>query len=194
MVNNLAQLPLASYPYPTYQHIGSPSSEVAIGMISVGDRVSDDDEPSHTGVNLLSDVISFLDNQYLSFRNNWRSVTSLHRMQAVYVENQILNMLGIRGLTLDNLSTETLPDASNLTQATLSARQYENIFENVGSFRIRTRSLPRRHEHKTRARGGGEEDRTRPSPASHPGRKPGGRGHAQGPCTGTMYRDYDREL
>src|SRR3954453_12051349 len=114
-------------------------------------------------------------------------------MQAVYVENQILNILGDPGRTLDILSPETLPDASNLAQATLSARQYENIFENVGSFRIRTRSLPRRHEHKL-ARAGGEEDRTRPSPASHPGRKPGGRGHAQGPCTGTMHRDYDREL
>jgi hypothetical protein len=66
-------------------------------------------------------------------------------MQAVYVENQVLNMLGIRGLTLDNLSTETLADSANLAQATLSARQYENIFENVGSFRIRTRSLPRRY-------------------------------------------------
>jgi hypothetical protein len=194
MVNNLAQLPLASYPYPTYQHIGSPSSEVAIGMISVGDRVSDDDEPSHTGVNLLSDVISFLDNQYLSFRNNWRSVTSLHRMQAVYVENQILNMLGIRGLTLDNLSTETLPDASNLAQATLSARQYENIFENVGSFRIRTRSLPRRHEHKPRARGAAR--RTGPGrlqlpiPAASQAVGVMHRDHAQGLCTG----NYDREL
>lgn len=184
MINNLAQVPLASYPYPTYQHIGSPSSEVAIGMISVGDRVSDEDEPSHTGVNLLSDVISFLDNQYLSFRNNWRSVTSLHRMQAVYVENQILNMLGIRGLTLDNLSTETLPDASNLAQATLSARQYENIFENVGSFRIRPGPSSADIYISPRAREAAR--RTDPAVSRFPSRPQARR---SGSCTG----DHERE-
>ena len=34
MVNNLAQIPLASYAYPTYQHIGSNSCKVSISFVS----------------------------------------------------------------------------------------------------------------------------------------------------------------
>jgi hypothetical protein len=137
MVNNIAQIPLASFAYPTYQHIGSASSQLAIGFISTGaDNGSGD--PIHAGAAMLGGVATFLDNQYLAFRNNWRRVDSVHRIQAVYVENQMLNMLGIRGITLDNLSTETIPDSANQAQVGLTASQYENIFESTPPFSIRT--------------------------------------------------------
>jgi len=135
-VNNLAQIPLASYQYPTYQHVGSPSSEISIGFLSVGKTIGEDAEPSHPGISILGGIISFLEAQYLTYRNNARNPQSIHRFEAVLADNQILNMLGIRGLTLDNLSTETVPDASDLVQVELSAKQFENIFEAVHSFRI----------------------------------------------------------
>ena len=138
MINNLAQIPLASYMYPTYQHIGSPSSQIAIGFLSVGDYAGQGTEPIHTGVSQLGGIIAFLENQYLKYRNNWRSVASVHRMQAVYVHNQVLNMLGIRGLMLDNLSTENVPASSDTMQVELAATQYENVFETLTPFKINT--------------------------------------------------------
>lgn len=137
MVNNLAQIPLDAYMYPTYQHIGSPSSEVSITFLSKGQANSKGD-PRHAGLGLMGGLVAFLESQYLTYRTNWRRVSSVHRMHAVYVENQILNMLGIRGLTLDNLSSETVPDSSDLMHAELSAKQYENIFENIGPYQINT--------------------------------------------------------
>lgn len=137
MVNNLAQIPLDAYMYPTYQHIGSPSSEVSITFLSKGQETTTGD-PVHSGLGLMGGLIAFMESQYLAYRTNWRRVSSVHRMHAVYIENQILNMLGIRGLTLDNLSSETVPDTSDLMHAELSAKQYENIFENIGPYQINT--------------------------------------------------------
>src|SRR6185312_8455404 len=112
----------------------SPSSEISILFESSGQRRHEDSEPEHAGISHLEGAISLLEAQYLMYRTNFRKTDSVHRLQAAYVENQLLNMLGIRGLTLDSLSTETVPDAANLVQAELSARQYENVFENIGSF------------------------------------------------------------
>jgi soluble lytic murein transglycosylase-like protein len=137
MVNNLAQIPLDAYMYPTYQHIGSPSSEVSITFLSKG-RETGTGDPTHAGLGLMGGLVAFMESQYLAYRTSWRRVSSVHRMHAVYIENQILNMLGIRGLTLDNLASETVPDTSDLMHAELSAKQYENIFENIGPYQINT--------------------------------------------------------
>ncbi len=136
MVNNLAQIPLASYAYPTYQHIGSPSSLVSIAFTSIGVRKEEESEPQHAGVSLLSGISSFLDQQYLTYRHNQRRVDSLHRFQAVYVESQVLNMFGIRGLTFDNVSSETIPSTADEIQVELTASQYENTFESTPPYKI----------------------------------------------------------
>jgi hypothetical protein len=136
MVNNLAQIPLASYAYPTYQHIGSPSSQVSIAFTSIGVRSGENAEPQHPGAAQLSNISSILDQQYLTYRHNMRRVGSLHRFQAVYVESQILNMFGIRGLTFDNVSTETIPSTADEVQVELTASQYENTFESTPPYQI----------------------------------------------------------
>ena len=59
-------------------------------------------------------------------------------MQAFYVENQILNMLGIRGMTIDGITTSTLPNMADTQQVEVSGMQYENIFEVSTPFRINT--------------------------------------------------------
>ena len=57
-------------------------------------------------------------------------------MQAFYIENQILNMLGIRGMTIDGITTSTLPNMADTQQVEVSGMQYENIFEVSSPFRI----------------------------------------------------------
>ena len=37
-------------------------------------------------------------------------------MQAFYIQNQILNMLAIRGLTIDGITTATLPNMADTQQ------------------------------------------------------------------------------
>ena len=105
-------------------------------MSSVGDRDSEEQEPIHTGISTLTSASELLEAQYLQFRNSWRSVRSVHRMQAFYIENQILNMLGVRGLTIDGISTSSLPNMADTMQVEVSGMQYENIFEVSESFKI----------------------------------------------------------
>jgi len=105
-------------------------------MPSIGQRDSEDQEPLHPGISTLSSASEFLEAQYLQYRSSWRSVRSVHRMQAFYVENQILNMLGIRGMTIDGITTSTLPNMADTQQVEVSGMQYENIFEVSSPFRI----------------------------------------------------------
>ena len=105
-------------------------------MPSIGQRDSEDQEPLHPGISTLSSASEFLEAQYLQYRNSWRSVRSVHRMQAFYIENQILNMLGIRGMTIDGITTSTLPNMADTQQVEVSGMQYENIFEVSTPFRI----------------------------------------------------------
>lgn len=105
-------------------------------MSSIGQRDSSDQEPLHPGISTIASASEFLEAQYLQYRNSWRSVRSIHRMQAFYVENQILNMLGVRGITIDGITTSTLPNMADTQQVEVSAMQYENIFEVSTPFRI----------------------------------------------------------
>lgn len=134
-VNNISQLPLAGYQYPTYQHLGPGSTLVSIGLLSNADIQEATDhysEPEHTGLSLMSNMIKMLEDQFQSLRNEWRRVNSIHRMQSVAVKNQILNMLGIRGLLTKELTTETVPESANEVTAQYNAIQYENIYYTDG--------------------------------------------------------------
>lgn len=131
-VNNMAQLPLAGHQYPAYQHLGPVSTLVSIGMLSNAAVPPDVDiynEPKHTGLSLISNMTSMLEDQFQRLRIAWRRLNSLHRMQAVYVENQVLNMLGIKGLLTKELTTETIPDSPTMVSAQYNAVQYENVYE-----------------------------------------------------------------
>jgi hypothetical protein len=129
LVNNLAQIPLSNYQYPTYQHIGPAATAVSVQMIS--SNMDGDVIPS------ISRMLDALNSQYLKMRTEWRSVSSVHRMQAILVENQILNMFGIFGLQPKGLQTETVREANQI-QAQLMAVQYENMFEEVKPFRVKS--------------------------------------------------------
>lgn len=136
MVNNLPIIPLSAMQYPTFQHVGPTDTIITVGMNSVGDDDGFLSEPSHTGIQSLAAMISDIENQFHTLRTAFRAVSSIHRMQSVFVENKILNMMGIHGTIIRGLNTETVPDSSNLVQATILASQYENIFEESTPFRI----------------------------------------------------------
>jgi hypothetical protein len=130
-VNNIAQLSLASYQYPTYQHLGPVSTLVSVGMLSTADiepATDSYDEPKHIGLEFISNMTSLMENQFQRLRNEWRRVNSIHRMQSYVAQNQILNMLGIRGLLVRELTTETVPDSPNIVNAQLNLVQYENVY------------------------------------------------------------------
>lgn len=138
-LNNFAQLPLDAYQYPTYQHIGPASSLVSVGFLSLGQTNMSVDtyaEPFHQGLAAVSEMITDLENQYIDLRNEWRKTTSVHRMQVVSVNNQVLNMLGIHGLLTKELTTETVPESPNMVSAQFIATQYENVFEEIGPYRV----------------------------------------------------------
>jgi flagellum-specific peptidoglycan hydrolase FlgJ len=134
--NNLAQLTLQSYQYPTYQHIGPASTVISIGMMSEG-IVDGDSEPQHLGVQELTKMAHSLEEQFQRMKTKWRKVSSVHRMQAVRVYNQLLNMLGVHAVIINDASTMTIPDSSNVIQVQLTTAQYENIFEEVGSYLVK---------------------------------------------------------
>ena len=136
-VNNLAQIPLAGFQYPTYQHVGPCSSLVQVSFGSQGTRDNPNtDEPIHNGLMTLTSMAHMLEQQYQRLRTQFRSIASVHRMHAVYVENQVLNMLGIFGLMLDQVTTETVPDSSDMAMAQLTGCQYENKFEELTSYKV----------------------------------------------------------
>jgi len=135
MVNNLAQIPLASYQYPTYQHVGPCSSMISVSFLSVGDT-SEDDEPQHDGLAQLTTMSHMLEQQYLKMRTLFRRTSSIHRTQAVFVENQMLNMCGVYSLMLDQITNETIRDSSNMLSVQMTAGRYENVFEDLGPFRV----------------------------------------------------------
>jgi hypothetical protein len=136
-VNNLAQIPLAGFQYPTYQHVGPCSSLVQVSFGSQGTRDNPNtDEPIHNGLMTLTSMAHMLEQQYQRLRTQFRSIASVHRMHAIYVENQVLNMLGIFGLMLDQVTTETVPDSSDMAMAQLTACQYENKFEELTSYKV----------------------------------------------------------
>lgn len=129
MVNNLATIPLAALQYPTYQHCGPADTMISINFNSVGDTNANLSEPIHEGILALATMSSQLEDQFRNLRTVFRKVSSIHRSQAVFIENQVLNLLGIEGVMIRGLNTETVPDAVGLAQVTLLGSQYENIFE-----------------------------------------------------------------
>lgn len=144
-VNNIAQMPLASYQYPTYQHLGPVSTLVSIGLLSnasIPPALDNYPEPEHTGLSLLSNMTSMLEDQFQRLRNEWRRVNSIHRMQAFGIKNQVLNLLGIHGLLTKELTTETIPDSPNLVNAQYNAIQYENVYEEVDPDPFRFSATP----------------------------------------------------
>lgn len=137
LVNNLPLIPLAGMQYPTYQHVGPTDTMISISMSSVGNEdASILSEPIHEGVQAIVAMHSQLEDQFQNLRTNFRAISSVHRMQAVYIENQLLNLLGIRGTLIRGLDTETVPDSVNLVQCSVLASQYENVFEDTPPFRI----------------------------------------------------------
>lgn len=139
-VNNLPLIPLAAMQYPTFQQVGPTDTIISIAMDSVGDYPANtplqSNESEHPGIQALTAMITQLESQFQQLRTNFRAVSSIHRMQAVFMENKILNLLGIEGTIIRGLNTETVPDSSNLSQVSLLASQYENIFEELGQFRV----------------------------------------------------------
>jgi len=136
MVNNLPLIPLRALTYPTYQHVGPPDTMISIAMTSIGYDAGLDIEPEHGGIEALTQMSSTLDNQFLELRLSYRKVSSIHRMQAVFIENQVLNLLGIAGVMIRGITTESVPDVSNMMQVNFMASQYENIFEERKPFRV----------------------------------------------------------
>jgi hypothetical protein len=76
-----------------------------------------------------------LEEQYHRLRTTFRKVDSVQRMQAVTVISDVLNLLGVQGLMLDQVTTETVADAADLVILHLTASQYENVFEDIGSYK-----------------------------------------------------------
>lgn len=136
MVNNIPLIPLAGMQYPTYQHVGPTDTMISVSFNSVGDNDTSLSEPEHAGIESIAAMISQMESQFHSLRSSFRAVSSIHRMQAIFMENRLLNMLGIEGTMVRGFTTETVPDSQNLVQANLLVSQYENIFEETGPFQI----------------------------------------------------------
>jgi hypothetical protein len=135
-VNNLSQIPLAYYQFPTYQHIGPASSLISFQITSVGTPTWETGDPVHEGLSELTTMSNVLENQFMALQANFKKVDSIHGMQAVFVENPVLNMLGIFSILPEQLSTEIILDSANMVQVNLLAHQYENIFEETSAFKI----------------------------------------------------------
>ena len=126
-VNQFAQLPLANYQYPTYQHIGPATTVISMGMES--------DSAESLGVTGLTGMINELKKQFLQFRS-WKSAASIYNRQAILVRNQFLNMLGVWGLNVAEFDVSTIQNSAGRLSCTLMARQYENYYELLDPFTV----------------------------------------------------------
>jgi len=133
--NRLAPIPLAGAALPTYQHCGPPSTRISISFLSNGDMSSG--EPVHPGAMVLSAAVAQLESQTLAFKGMWKAVSSFHRMQSLLVENEVLSFFGIYGLIVHSISTDTVEESPNLLQVQLEASQYENVFEQLLTVRMK---------------------------------------------------------
>lgn len=127
--NNLAVIPLAGFQYPTFQHIGPATSMISFSLQQKGYDA--------TGLPLISEMVTSLEEQFITMRTQWRKTSSVHRMQAIFVENQFLNMLGIFGMMENQFTVQPVEESSDIVQAQLVARQYENIFESLSSYAVK---------------------------------------------------------
>lgn len=134
---SLSKIPLANYRFATFQHVGPTSALVQVGFISKPENEDDESEPRFPALAEINGMVSRLESQYHALRGQWRSVASIHRMQATVVENQVLNMLGISGLLVQEFSMETLPTAV-MVQASLVCSRYENVFEEIEGYRVKS--------------------------------------------------------
>jgi hypothetical protein len=108
---------------------------ISVSFLSVGNTLMDS-EPQHNDLAELTTMSHTLEEQYLKMRTLFRRTSAIYRTQAVFVENQVLNMCGIHGLMLDQITNETIRDSSNMLSVQMTAGQYENVFEDIGPFRI----------------------------------------------------------
>jgi hypothetical protein len=134
--NNLAQMPLQDDTYPTYQHLGPTTTMVSINLISRGEMETDESEPRHKGIAWITNALSVIDSQYHKIHSLWRDAGSFHRLQGVVLKNKVLNMLGIRGVIIENFTTQTVKESPNILQANLSAYQYENVYTPILAYRV----------------------------------------------------------
>jgi soluble lytic murein transglycosylase-like protein len=134
-VNNLPLIPLAAMQYPTFQHVGPTDTLISISFDSVGDSESITlYEPEHEGLEAMVSMHNQMQEQFHQLRNTFRSVSSIHRMQAVFIQNQVINLLGIQGTMIRGINTETVPESTDLIQINLLASQYENVFEDTSPY------------------------------------------------------------
>lgn len=134
-VNNLPTIPLASMQYPTFQHVGPTDTLISINFDSIGDSDSDTIyEPEHEGIEAMVAMHNQLQEQFHQLRNTFRAVSSIHRMQAVTIQNQVLNLLGVQGVMVRGITTETVPETANHAQVNFLASQYENVFEDTSPY------------------------------------------------------------
>jgi hypothetical protein len=127
--SNIAFIPLSGYQYPTNQHLGPAGTMVSIALQQKGYESS--------GIPSITEMLSGLEEQFLSMRTQWRSTSSIHRMQAMFCTNQVLNMLGVFGLMQGQLTFENVKESSDLIQGQLVASQYENVFESLEPYKVK---------------------------------------------------------
>ncbi len=139
VANNLPQIPLAAYAYPTYQHVGPSSTLVTITLISAN-AAAEGEEPSHPYIATLSRIAATLDGQAIEMRKEFRSTASIHRMQNVLVQNRVLNLMGVRAVMVASIDTDTVPQSPDLLQVTVAGSVYANIYENVDAWRVKGQS------------------------------------------------------
>lgn len=101
--HNLATIPLIGYPYPTYQHVGGFDTEVSISMVI----------PHEGGIAALSNFYSVLEDQHHKFR------VIPSGQKNIRVQNDIINMCGLREFMPDELITDTVPGQPGTYSATL---------------------------------------------------------------------------
>src|ERR1017187_926237 len=127
--NNMAVIPLADLQYPTFQHLGPAGSMISISLQQNG--------YDSAGFPAIANMLSTLEEQFLKMRTQWRKTSSIHRMQAIFVENQFLNMLGIFGMMDNQFTIQSVDESADISQGIFVTRQYENIYEALTPYRVK---------------------------------------------------------
>ncbi len=101
--NILATLPMIGHAFPTFQHIGSIDARISISMITT----------SADAVKKLSALYSSVEEQARRFR------TVPAGQRNVLIDNDLINMCGIRDTIPDSMSLDTVPGMPGTTAAVL---------------------------------------------------------------------------
>lgn len=107
--NKLATIPMVGYRYSTLQHTGSIDARLSIVV-----NTRNINKSGESGVGALNEMYDSIETQALRYKQVPQGLTNLH------IENDLLNLFGLKEWMTDTISSDTIPDMPSRSQVVMN--------------------------------------------------------------------------